>query len=195
MAGTTLRITMLGPRGVGKTSLLASMYNEFDVAVKNIGGLTLIPSTETSRILSERLAELKRQTAVLSSGYDSSGTGVSGTAVSREFLFELGLIAKPMELKLIFTDFPGGFVAIQFSESYEKRHRRRHYPRTNPGWRTFYRLRRSGKTSVPVREKAGNDPVLAACCRTAATLQSEFYTARAGGQLSPFSQERVKRAS
>ncbi len=113
MAGTTLRITMLGPRGVGKTSLLASMYNEFDVAVKNIGGLTLIPSTETSRILSERLAELKRQTEVLSSGYDSSGTGVSGTAVSREFLFELGLIAKPMELKLIFTDFPGGFVAIQ----------------------------------------------------------------------------------
>lgn len=113
MAGTTLRITLLGPRGVGKTSLLASMYNEFDAAVQNIGGLTLVPSTETSRILSERLAELKRQTDVLSSAYDSGGTGVSGTAVSREFLFELGLIAKPMELKLIFNDFPGGFVANQ----------------------------------------------------------------------------------
>ncbi len=28
MAGITLRITMLGPRGVGKTSLLASMYKD-----------------------------------------------------------------------------------------------------------------------------------------------------------------------
>lgn len=112
MAGTTLRITMLGPRGVGKTSLLASMYNEFDAAVQNIGGLTLVPGTETSRILSERLAELKRQTEVLSSTYDG-GAGVSGTAVSREFLFELGLIAKPTELKLVFDDFPGGFVANQ----------------------------------------------------------------------------------
>ena len=31
--------------------------------------------------------------------------------------------------------------------------------------------------------------------KTQTVLQSEFYTARAGGQLSPFSQERVKRAS
>lgn len=113
MAGTTLRITMLGPRGVGKTSLLASMYNEFDAAVKNIGGLTLVPNTETSKILSERLAELKRQTEIFSSAYNNIGVGISGTAVSREFLFELGLIAKPMEIKLIFRDFPGGFVISQ----------------------------------------------------------------------------------
>ena len=63
MANNELRITMLGPRGVGKTTLLASMYSEFDNMVKNIN-LTLTPSQATSSTLQQRLAELKSQTEV-----------------------------------------------------------------------------------------------------------------------------------
>lgn len=100
----TLNVTMLGPRGVGKTTLLASMYNEFDNTVVNIG-LTLTPSEETSNILQQRLAELKQQTEVF-----SATGGIDGTNTPKDFIFGLGMTGKPPELTLKFKDFPGGFI-------------------------------------------------------------------------------------
>lgn len=99
-----LNVTMLGSRGVGKTTLLASMYNEFDSTVKNIG-LTLMPTPETSSILQQRLAELKRQTEV----FAATG-GIDGTNSPKDFIFDLGMIGKSPELRLSFKDFPGGFI-------------------------------------------------------------------------------------
>jgi GTPase SAR1 family protein len=104
MANNELRITMLGPRGVGKTTLLASMYNEFDKTVTNIN-LTLTPSQATSSSLQQRLAELKSQTEVF-----SATGGIDGTNTPKNFDFELGMIGKQPELKLIFNDFPGGYI-------------------------------------------------------------------------------------
>lgn len=99
-----LNVTMLGSRGVGKTTLLASVYNEFDSTVKDIG-LTMSPNSETSAILQRRLAELKRQTEVF-----SATRGIDGTSSPRDFVFELGMVGKPSELTLVFKDFPGGFI-------------------------------------------------------------------------------------
>ncbi|NEX17931.1 MAG: hypothetical protein C1943_15255 [Halochromatium sp.] len=95
---------MLGARGVGKTTLLASVYNEFDSTVKDLG-LTLCPSSDTSAILQQRLAELKRQTEVF-----SATGGIDGTNSPKDFEFGLGLVGKDAELKLVFKDFPGGFI-------------------------------------------------------------------------------------
>ena len=49
-----LKITMLGSTGVGKTSLLTAMYEQF---ANNIGttDLLLTPDEESSGILQERL--------------------------------------------------------------------------------------------------------------------------------------------
>lgn len=99
-----LNVTMLGARGVGKTTLLASVYNEFDSAVKDIG-LTLTPNPETSGILQQRLAELKRQTEVF-----SATGGIDGTNNPKDFIFDLGMIGKSPELRLVFKDFPGGYI-------------------------------------------------------------------------------------
>jgi len=103
-AENSLIVAMLGSRGVGKTTLLASVYNEFDNTVKDIG-LTLNPDQETSSILQQRLAELKRQTDVF-----SATGGIDGTNSPKDFLFDLGMIGKPPELRLIFKDFPGGYI-------------------------------------------------------------------------------------
>ena len=100
----TLNITMLGSRGVGKTTLLASVYNEFDSTVKNIG-LTLTPTLETSSILQQRLSELKQQ-----AGEFTATGGLDGTNTPKDFIFNLGMIGSSPELTLVFKDFPGGFI-------------------------------------------------------------------------------------
>ncbi|MBB1127162.1 TRAFAC clade GTPase domain-containing protein [Thiospirillum jenense] len=104
IGSNVLNITMLGSRGVGKTTLLASMYNEFDKMVKDIS-LTLTPNQETSSILQQRLAELKRQTEVF-----SPKRGIDGTNSPKEFIFDLGMVGKTPEIQLRFKDFPGGFI-------------------------------------------------------------------------------------
>jgi GTPase SAR1 family protein len=99
-----LTVAMLGSRGVGKTTLLASVYNEFDSTVKDIG-LTLTPTEETSCILQQRLAELKRQTEIF-----SATGGIDGTNSPKDFVFGLGMTGNSPELSLVFKDFPGGYI-------------------------------------------------------------------------------------
>ena len=53
--------SMLGPSGVGKTSLLTAMYEQFETTVGS-AQLQLTPDEESSAILQDRLAELKSLT-------------------------------------------------------------------------------------------------------------------------------------
>lgn len=99
-----LHITMLGPRGVGKTSLLASMYDRFDDTASNIG-LKLTPDLESSAIFQKRLAELKNQAQT----FDATG-GISGTAEAQQFTFGLGKRGSQSSLQLVFHDYPGGYL-------------------------------------------------------------------------------------
>lgn len=95
---------MLGSRGVGKTSLLASVYDQFDSAVRNID-LALTPDTKTSGILQKCLSDLKS----MADTFTPKG-GIGGTSGVMEFVFDLGTIGKSPELRLIFTDFRGGLI-------------------------------------------------------------------------------------
>ncbi len=100
------RITLLGPTGVGKTSLLTSMYYLFEHA--NLGiehALQLTPELESSAIINRQLEALK----CLQEKFEATG-GVASTADEKEFIFELGRTAKTPELKLIFKDYPGGWL-------------------------------------------------------------------------------------
>jgi hypothetical protein len=98
-----LKVTMLGSRGVGKTSLLTAMYEQF---ANNIGktDLQLIPDDESSGILQERLIELKS----LPDTFEVK-SNVKGTEDPRSFIFGLGRKGKPSSLQLNFYDYPGEY--------------------------------------------------------------------------------------
>jgi hypothetical protein len=102
-----LKVTMLGSTGVGKTSLLTAMYEQF---ASNIGrtDLQLTPDDESSAILQERLIELK----TLLDDFEARG-GVQATEGEptdiRSFIFGLGRKGKPPSLQLNFRDYPGGY--------------------------------------------------------------------------------------
>ncbi|KYC36116.1 hypothetical protein WA1_40980 [Scytonema hofmannii PCC 7110] len=106
-----LKITMLGPSGVGKTTLLTALYEQFENTIGKTD-LQLTPDEESSAILQERLMELKS----LLNDFEPRG-GVSGTEGEpehlRSFVFGLGKKGKKPSLELHFQDYPGGYHAAK----------------------------------------------------------------------------------
>lgn len=98
-----LKIAMLGPRGVGKTSLLTAMYEQFEHTIGKTN-LQLTPDLESSAILQERLGELKS----LTDNFEAKG-GIEGTESPRSFIFALGKKGAKASVQLHFQDFPGGY--------------------------------------------------------------------------------------
>lgn len=99
-----LKVTMLGHRGVGKTSLLTAMYEQFDNTIGE-AGLQLTPDPESSALLQKRLGELK----ALLDDFEATGK-LEGGETPQSFMFDLGQLGFPPSLQLIFQDFPGGYL-------------------------------------------------------------------------------------
>ncbi len=106
-----LQVTMLGPSGVGKTTLLTAVYDQFE---ENIGAtdLEFKPDDESLGIIDDNLIALKSLTDV----YEAKGrTGIEGTeAIAgpeslRSFLFGLGKKAQTPSMQIRFRDYPGGY--------------------------------------------------------------------------------------
>ncbi|MGP1386590.1 MAG: TRAFAC clade GTPase domain-containing protein [Thainema sp.] len=102
-----LQITMLGPSGVGKTTLLTAMYEQFE---SNIGSvdLQLTPDEDSSAILQDTLIDLKS----LLDSFEVKGGVLSTEAPAgpdslRSFTFGLGKKGKKPSLTLTFRDYPG----------------------------------------------------------------------------------------
>lgn len=97
-----VKVTLMGSRGVGKTSLLTAMYQQFS----NIPSLDLNFSADltTSSRLSDCLKELQSQV-------NKPETGKLQSTVERyEYRFSVGLRGKPFIYDLIFNDFPGEYM-------------------------------------------------------------------------------------
>ena len=112
-----LQVTILGPSGVGKTTLLTAVYDKFE---DNIGStnLQLTPDDDTSSILQDNLDSLKSLTDV----YEAKGrVGIQGTEASagpeslRSFVFGLGKKGKTPSLQMRFRDYPGAYHAAKAS--------------------------------------------------------------------------------
>lgn len=103
----TINIAMVGPRGVGKTSLLAAMYNELDPEVRSIGcNLTMEAGTTTTAI-TDRLGELK-SLGDKSSIVVQNNEGIDNTSDFREYTFHLDIGDGGLpEVTLRFMDMPG----------------------------------------------------------------------------------------
>ena len=99
-----LKITMLGARGVGKTSILTALYEQFASTIGKVG-LQLTPDDESTTLLQRRLEQL---TALLDD-FEATG-GLEGTENPQSFKFDLGKKAAKPSLELIFQDYPGEYL-------------------------------------------------------------------------------------
>ncbi|WP_036484409.1 hypothetical protein [Myxosarcina sp. GI1] len=100
-----LKITMLGASGVGKTTLLTAMYEQFESNIGNTN-LQLTPDDESAVLLQERLIELKELLDV----FEARGQiGITPTDRIRSFTFGLGKKGTAPSLQLCFHDYNGEY--------------------------------------------------------------------------------------
>ncbi len=98
-----LNVTMLGPSGVGKTSLLAAMYDQFENVSQD---LQLVADGDSKPILDGRLKELK---SLVGDSIKVRG-GLKTTGEPRSFRFELGETGAAASLEINFQDYPGEYL-------------------------------------------------------------------------------------
>lgn len=106
-----MQVTMLGASGVGKTSLLTAMYEQFNDTI-GTANLQLTPDLESSAILSERLAELKGLLEVFEA---TTGHGVAKTVQPRTFFFAIGQPGRPPAIQIRFMDYLGEWLEAEAS--------------------------------------------------------------------------------
>ncbi len=108
-----LKITMFGPKYVGKTTLLTAMYQQLEDKSSSTN-IQLTPDLNTARLLGKRLAELKS----LSDDFEAK-LGIQTTEAAagpnslRSFVFDLGKKGSKPSLRLHFQDYPGGYIISQ----------------------------------------------------------------------------------
>jgi hypothetical protein len=97
-------VTMLGSTGTGKTTLLASIYDQFDHVVGETD-LAIIPEEMTSVKLQEYVDDLSSLP-----GEIQLVGGLEGTGEIREYEFGVGRRGNPPLFRLRFTDYPGKYL-------------------------------------------------------------------------------------
>jgi hypothetical protein len=107
-SNTSLTVSMLGPSGVGKTSLLATMYDQMENVITR-ADLQVAPDVQDAQILDEQIVRLKRLFATDGLKFDPSN-GIQGNVDWRSFKFGLGRRGRRAALQLQFVDYPGGWI-------------------------------------------------------------------------------------
>lgn len=109
----TLSLSMMGPRAVGKTTVVASIFAQ---SQENISGSNLY-----MRSASQDTAKLISYKTMLEHAIEERNPAIlPATSVEADFLFDLGLVGKNPTVKLAVKDFPGEFLT---DESPDKRMR------------------------------------------------------------------------
>ena len=104
----TLRVSMLGPSGVGKTSILATMYDQLENVITRTD-LQVRLKTEEFNILYDRLISLKRLFAT-DSLVPNQTQEIQANVDWQVFDFLLGRHGKSLTLQLEFIEYPLGWI-------------------------------------------------------------------------------------
>jgi hypothetical protein len=110
-----IHIGMLGPRGVGKTSLLAVMYNRFGETVGPVD-LELNTSQDIRDSLQGWLEVLTAMPGKLRHGFDSP---IPNTVKHEEYQFLFGRKARAPTLQIVFHDYPGEYHKSKLPEDHK----------------------------------------------------------------------------
>lgn len=105
-----MAVCMLGARGVGKTSVITSMYNSQKEAVSG-SGLFLIADSDTALILDDK----KNQLDHIFYGYHEEGSlmkesGIAGDSSESLFKFTYGMSSEKINIDLEIRDYPGEYL-------------------------------------------------------------------------------------
>ena len=109
----TLNVTMMGPRAVGKTSLMASIFSETRDTVAG-AGVYFRPSLETSAVLTKKKLQLQSIFSNRTSIQDKPQTGaIEATSEETTFSFEMGKVGRAHTVNINIKDFPGEYLSSQ----------------------------------------------------------------------------------
>lgn len=109
----TLNATMMGPRAVGKTSLMASIFSETRDTVAG-AGVYFRPSPATGAMLTKKKLQLQSIISNRSSIQDFPQTGaIEATSEETTFSFEMGRVGRAHTVNINIKDFPGEYLVSQ----------------------------------------------------------------------------------
>jgi GTPase SAR1 family protein len=114
-----LKVAMLGPSGVGKTTLLTVMSRELNKTAE-LSDLELITDEESEAILDKHYRSLE---ALVDNFAARGNEGIQGTQKPRDFLFTFGRrkwLGNRQALELEFLDIPGGYLADNITPERKK---------------------------------------------------------------------------
>lgn len=109
----TIKATMLGPRAVGKTSIMASI---FSASRDEIAGTKLFfrPEKNTENTLSSKKLQLMNVIEKRGSLDDTPNTGaIKASSAIEPFKFEMGILGRERSVDIVITDYPGEYLDSQ----------------------------------------------------------------------------------
>ncbi len=107
---------MVGPDGVGKTTLLATMYHELS-QLDNRSSFEFVASKDTQHDLEEAYQKLSN--IIAQPSFTPTGPLLKGTAGLVERQFEIRFLGKK-ELDLVFCDIAGGILGAKKGQDFEE---------------------------------------------------------------------------
>lgn len=109
----TIKATMLGPRAVGKTSVMASIFSD---SRDEIAGTKLYfrPQKDTASVLTSKKLQLMNIIEKRISVTDKPNTGaIEASNTVTSFDFEMGILGREKSVNISITDFPGEYLNSQ----------------------------------------------------------------------------------
>ena len=105
----SLKVCMMGPRAVGKTSILASIFHETDSKLVS-SSLNFSPIGDTVNKLKKQYEELYGIFENVTDVMDKPRGGIHASDTTQDFHFTLGLKQQQPSVDIDMTDFPGEFL-------------------------------------------------------------------------------------
>jgi hypothetical protein len=105
----TLRVSMLGPSGVGKSSMLATMYEQLDNVIVQTDLQVSPDDPADAQLLDSKVLALRRLFATDDLIPDASA-GLKGDTDWRSYTFAIGRRGRRPTLRMEFFDYPGGWI-------------------------------------------------------------------------------------